>query len=116
MQNWSHARGLTAGALLALAMTAVTPAQADVGTVPNGHGIYTFRCSDNEQLRIMFNGERRRAVVDRIRRSDVVLEQADAQSGFRFTRGDRYELSGDLEQIRWRVGNAEPLVCHRGER
>lgn len=116
MKNWSYPRGLAAGALLALAMAALTPAQADDAVVPNGHGIYAFRCSDNEQLRIMFNADRRRAVVERIRRPDVTLEQADAQSGYRFTRGDRYELAGNLQEIRWRAGTAEPLICHRGER
>ena len=112
MKHWIYARGLAAGALLALVLA--MPVQA--ADAPSGHGIYALRCSDNEQLRIIFSAEERRAVVERIRRPNVTLQQADASEGYRFTRGDRYELSGDLQQIRWRVGSAEPLVCHRGER
>ncbi len=112
MKKWSFARGLAAGALVVCLLA--MPAQA--GESPSGRHIYAFRCSDNEQLRIMFNSEQRRAVVERIRRPNVTLQQADSNEGYRFTRGDDYELSGDLQQIRWRVGSAEPLVCNRGER
>lgn len=109
---------LTAAALAVLSTVALSaPAGADNSAVPNQRGaVYAFRCTDNEQLRIIFNAERHRAVVGRIRRPDVTLEQADASAGYRFIRGDAYELTGNLQEVRWRVGTHEPIVCHRGER
>ena len=104
-----------AGAMLvALALTQA-PAQAEMSALPSSHNTYEFRCTNNEQLRVTFNADRHTAFVGRIRRPSVTLHQTDAASGFRFTRGD-YELSGDLQEIRWRAGSGRPVVCVRGER
>ncbi|MFT3729126.1 MAG: hypothetical protein QM759_14990 [Terricaulis sp.] len=114
MKVVSYARALTAGALTILAVS--MPGAAEQSAVPSGHSVYAFRCSDNEQLRVIFNADQHKAFVARIRRPNVTLDQADATEGYRFTRGDHYELTGNLEEIHWRVGSAEPVVCHRGER
>src|SRR5262249_37166985 len=101
------------GAFVALALAST--AQAEMAALPGGHGAYAFRCANNEQIRIIFNQERHTVVVGRIRRPDVTLQQADAQTGFRFRRDDAYELAGDMQQMHWRVGSGEPVVCYRGE-
>lgn len=102
--------------VLVSSLLAAAPVHADESAVPTGRGAYVFRCSDNEQLRILFNANDHRAVVRRIRRATITLQQVDASDGFRFTRGDNYELVGNTEQISWRAGGAQPIVCHRGER
>lgn len=114
MKNGVHRGWLAAaGALMAVALTAT--AQAEMAALPTSHGAYAFRCANNEQLRVIFNASRHTAVVGRIRRPNVTLQQADAAGGYRFTRADTYELTGDMQQMHWRVGSAAPVVCYRGE-
>jgi hypothetical protein len=76
-------------------------------------------CSNDTVLRIIFDEEEGVATVVRFRRPTIRLQRApveegaSAEEGFRYVRGETYELRGAMSQVRWRVGRGE-WVCTRG--
>lgn len=91
--------------------------QASGAFPPEGRRAYSFYCSNNQTLRIIFDSERQTATVTRIRAPDVRLRRApSAPTEFRYTDGS-YELSGTLASVQWRAGSGEPITCndHRGQ-
>ena len=95
--------GLAAAALMA---SVAAPAIAAERT----RTVHTFTCpSTNTTLRVIFDTSDNTATVTRIRQPNIRLERADPQAGdeFRYVRSNnRHELSGNLQQVRWRVGQA----------
>ncbi len=70
----------------------------------------TFYCpASNTTLRIIFDSSDNTATVTRIRQPNIRLQRADGEGeNFRYVRPRRntHELTGNMEQVRWRVGNA----------
>lgn len=101
-------RGLILASMVALATAlSVAPATAE-------RHYYSFTCSNNTVLRVVFDDDHNSAAVNRIRQPVVRLTKADGGEGaFRYVRGDSYELTGSLQQVQWRVGRAQ-WTCPRG--
>ena len=74
---------------------------------------YSFTCSNDAVLRIVFDDDHNAVAVNRFRGPAVRLTKADGGEGFRYVRGDNYELTGSLQQVQWRVGHAQ-WTCPRG--
>ncbi|MGE0293150.1 MAG: M48 family metalloprotease [Hyphomonadaceae bacterium] len=72
----------------------------------------TFSCPSSRVLRIEF--EQAQATVNETRRPRIRMQRATAESGFRYTDGP-YELTGTTSEIRFRVGNSEPMTCARSD-
>lgn len=76
---------------------------------------YSFTCSNNTVLRVVFDDDHNSVAVNRIRQPVVRLTRANGGegAGFRYARGDTYELTGTLLEVQWRVGHAQ-WRCRRG--
>jgi hypothetical protein len=75
---------------------------------------YSFTCSNNTLLRVVFDDDHNSVAVNRIRQPVVRLTRTQGGQGtFRYVRGDNYELSGSMEEVQWRVGHAQ-WTCPRG--
>lgn len=98
---------LSAVVAFGLAFGAATQAAA-----ARDSGYHRFECSNNTVLRIIFDEEDRTATVVRFRQPTIRLQQAEAEEGFRYVRGESHELRGTLNEVRWRVGGGE-WVCRR---
>jgi hypothetical protein len=87
-----------------------------LGAAPaTGTEYYSYRCSNSTVLRVIFNEERGAATVVPYARPSIRLTRAEATGGgFRYTRRTTHELSGSLEEVRWRVGQAEWTCRHGG--
>lgn len=94
---------LAIGALLAVS-AAPTASAEDART------LRTFYCQgSNTTLRIIFDSSDNTARVTRIRQPTIRLRRAESEGeNFRYVRPgrDTHELTGNMEQVRWRVGNA----------
>lgn len=92
------------------ARPATTPAPTSVN-MPNGAMVY--RCTDDRELRVVYDAEAHVATVIPYGRPHLRLEAAPAAHGFRFTRGSTTELSGVAGEVRWRYAGANPVSCLR---
>lgn len=94
---------LAIGALLAVSAAPAASAE-DTRT------LRTFYCQgSNTTLRIIFDSSDNTARVTRIRQPTIRLRRAEGEGeNFRYVRPgrDTHELTGNMEQVRWRVGNA----------
>ena len=72
--------------------------------------LHTFICpGSNTTLRVIFDSSDDTAVVTRIRQPSIRLRRAQGEGdNFRYVRPGRntHELTGNLQQVRWRVGAA----------
>jgi hypothetical protein len=72
--------------------------------------VHTFTCpSTNTTLRVIFDSRDDTATVTRIRQPNIKLDRAEPRGGdqFRYVRNNnRHELSGTMQRVRWRVGQA----------
>src|SRR5262245_46866494 len=79
--------------------------------------LHTFVCpGSNTTLRVIFDSGDNTALVTRIRQPSIRLQRAGGEGeNFRYVRPGRntHELTGNMEQVRWRVGNAA-WDCHAG--
>jgi hypothetical protein len=101
-------RGLIFASMLALT-TVLTVASATAE-----RRYYAFTCSNNTVLRVVFDDDHNGVAVNRFHAPVVRLTKAEGgEGGFRYVRGDSYELTGSLEEVQWRVGRAQ-WSCPRG--
>src|SRR5262245_55679662 len=101
---------LGAFAAAALFAALATPATAEEHT----RTVHTFNCpGSGNTLRIIFDSSNDTAIVTRMRQPNVRLQRAaSAGEGFHYTRSSNtHELTGTLQQVRWRVGNST-WDCH----
>lgn len=100
------------GAFAAAALFAALAAPATAAE--HTRTVHTFTCpGSGNTLRIIFDSSSETAIVTRMRQPDVRLRRA-ASSGddFHYTRGNNAnELTGNLQQVHWRVGNST-WDCH----
>ncbi len=93
--------------LAAAALLALSAASA------SAQSYRTYRCSNSTALRVIFNDERGTATVVPFGRPSIRLTRVSvAGAGFRYTRNDSHELSGNREEVRWRAGSAT-WTCRR---
>jgi len=99
-------------ALLCGLATAALAAVMAAPAIANDHTrtVRSFTCpATNTTLRIIFDTSDNTATVTRIRQPNIRLERVDPQGDdeFRYVRSNhRHELSGNQQQVRWRVGQA----------
>lgn len=98
---------------LAFASVALALALSVVPATAAERRYQSYTCSTNTVLRVIFDDANNTATVNRIRQPTIRLRKADGGDGFRYTRGETYELSGNGEQVTWRVGRAQ-WPCRRG--
>ncbi|ANP47023.1 hypothetical protein [Candidatus Viadribacter manganicus] len=80
------------------------PASAD--------GYRTYQCSNSTVLRVIINDDR--ATIVPFGRPSIRLQRVEASgTDFRYARRRSHELSGNDQQVQWRVGSAE-WTCRRG--
>lgn len=92
-------------AVAALCALSTTPA--------NATSYHQYRCSNSTVLRVIFNEERGTATVVPYGRPSIRLQRADGDAAnFRYERRS-YELSGNLQEVQWRAGQAE-WTCRAG--
>lgn len=73
-----------------------------------------YRCSNSTVLRVLFDSEGGTATVVPFARPSIRLTRAEGNGeSFRYVRRDTHELSGDSQQVTWRVGRAQ-WTCRRG--
>ncbi len=77
-------------------------------TPANASTYHQYRCSNSTMLRVIFNDERGTATVVPYGRPSIRLQRAAGDAtNFRYARRSNYELSGNLQEVRWRAGQAE---------
>lgn len=109
-------RFLCLSALLAFGLV-ISAAAPSAAARPTGY--HRFTCSNDAELRIIFDEDEGVATVVRYRRPAIRLQRAPTAQGasaedeFRYVRGETYELRGAMTEVRWRVGRGE-WVCTRG--
>lgn len=91
--------------------------QARPSVRQTGHslvGTITFRCRNQTVMRITFDPGDRTATVRQFGRPPISVRQTPASLGFRYAREGSYELTGTSNEVRWRVGSGQSLICDRG--
>jgi len=103
--------GAYAAPVISFADTQSTSGAAS--TLAPGQHAYAFRCPHG-LLRVMFDGDRKVAVIHRFGRPTVTMTaQAPSGEGFHFSNAT-YDLQGTLEEVRFRIGQGEVMRCRRG--
>lgn len=95
--------GLAAAALMASCAT-------DALATERTRTLQSYYCpATNATLRVIFDASDNTAVVARIRKPNIRLQRAESDGeNFRYVRNNgTHELTGNAEQVRWRVGRAE---------
>jgi hypothetical protein len=96
--------------LSSLAIAALLAASAAPAAAERTRTLRTFICpGSNTTLRIIFDSSDDTALVTRIRQPGIRLRRAEGEGeNFRYVRPGRntHELTGNMQQVRWRVGNA----------
>jgi hypothetical protein len=94
---------LAVGVLLAASAASAASAEST-------RTLRTYYCQgSNTTLRIIFDASDNTADVNRIRQPTIRLRRAQGEGeNFRYVRPGRntHELTGNMQQVRWRVGNA----------
>src|SRR5262245_45046879 len=86
-----------------------------LGAAPaSAQNYQTYRCANSTVLRVIFNEQRHTATVVPFGRPSIRLVRANGNDGgFRYTRRDTHELSGNAQEVQWRAGTAQ-WTCRRG--
>lgn len=94
-------------------MLAVAALCALSATPANATNYHQYRCSNSTVLRVIFNDERGTATVVPYGRPSIRLQRAEGDaSNFHYARRS-YELSGNLQEVQWRAGQAQ-WTCRAG--
>lgn len=74
---------------------------------------HTFRCSNSTVLRVIFDDEAGTATVVPFGRPSIRLTRIESDGErFRYVRRNIQELSGTMQEVEWRTGNAR-WTCRR---